>query len=68
MLAIRHRVSARACLFAGLTLGVAVVTAGTAYAANHDVQRAALHGSGAAKHDKALGPVASADTQVRSVN
>ena len=68
MHATRRRVCAAARLIAGFTLGVAVVTAGTAYASNHDVQRATVHGSGASKHDRALGPVASADTNNRGVN
>lgn len=67
MQANRHRVPARARLTAALTLSLAVVAAGSAIAKNHDLQRVA-HNSGPAKHDRALGPMASAEAPSRSLN
>lgn len=62
-----NRVAARARIFAAVTLGFAVVT-GTAFAANHDVQPVAIHNCGPAKHDRALGPLASTEMPGRRVN
>lgn len=69
MHATRDRVYAAPRLLAGFAIGFAVATAGTAFASNHDAQRVSVHcSSTAAKHDRALGPVASADTNAPGVN
>ena len=68
MPAIRRPIPIRAQVLALAASGLVCATAGVAFAANHDLQRVSHRNCHLVQHDRALGPVASAEPTNRGVN
>ena len=68
MPATRRPVLIRARILALAASGLVWAPAGVAFAANHDLQRVSHRNCHFVQHDRALGPVASAEPTNRGVN